>query len=148
MLFLIFNFDRSKSSWATALPASMVVTPLDESLPPTGQGEMTFQLDTVPTTDPPVFTLTTTSTGVPGPAVSWRRDGTLLSDDNTHSITSQVTNSGTATFTHTLTVTGRLVGEYQCNMFNSRTPLSSLTVVGKEHKNLWGVCKCTHNELS
>ena len=137
----------------------MVVMPLDESLPPTGQGEMTFQLDTDPTTDPPVFTFTTTSTGVPGPGVSWRRDGKLLSDDSTHSITSQVTNSGTATFTHTLTVTGRLVGKYQCNMFNSRTPFSSLTVVGrtpfssltvvgKKHKDLRGVHRCTHDELS
>ena len=109
-------------------------------LPPTGQvtipGEITFQLDTDPATDPPVFTLTCTSTGGPATTVSWRRDGTMLSDDSTYSITSQVlTDTETATYTHTLTVTGRLVGEYQCSVSNIRTPSGSrrsLTVVGKE----------------
>ena len=59
----------------------------------------------------------------------------MLSDDSTYSITSQVTDAETATYTHTLTVTGRLVGEYQCNVSNIRTPSGSsrsLTVVGKE----------------
>ena len=46
----------------------------------------------------------------------------MLSDDSTYSITSQVlTDAETATYTHTLTVTGRLVGEYQCSVSNSRT---------------------------
>ena len=108
-------------------------------LPPTGQvtilGDITFQLDTDPATDPPVFTLTCTSTGGPATTVSWRRDGTMLSDDNTYSITSQVTDTVTATYTHSLTVTGRLVGEYQCSVSNIRTPSGSsrsLTVVGEE----------------
>ena len=59
----------------------------------------------------------------------------MLSDDNTYSITSQVTDAVTATYTHTLTLTGRLVGEYQCSVSNIRTPSGSsrsLTVVGKE----------------
>ena len=59
----------------------------------------------------------------------------MLSDDSTYSITSQVTDTVTATYTHILTVTGRLVGEYQCNVSNIRTPSGStrsLTVVGKE----------------
>ena len=109
-------------------------------VPPTGQvtipGEITFQLDTDPTTDPPVFTLTCTSTGGPASTVSWRRDGTMLSHDSTYSIVSQVTDAETATYTHTLTVTGRLVGEYQCTVSNIRTPSGSsrnLTVVGKEY---------------
>ena len=109
-------------------------------IPPTGEvtipGEITFQLDTDPATDPPVFTLTCTSTGGPPTTVSWRRDGTVLSDDNTYSITSEVTNGTTATYTHTLTVTGRLVGEYQCSVSNIRTPSGStrkLTVLGNEH---------------
>ena len=108
-------------------------------LPPTGQviieDEMTFQLDTDPATEPPVFTLTCTSTGGPPSTVSWSRDGTLLSDNSTYSIASQVINSTTATYTHTLTVTGRLEGEYKFNVSNIRTPsasTSSLTVVGKE----------------
>ena len=108
-------------------------------LPPTGQvtipGEITFQLNTDPATDPPVFTLTCTSTGGPATTVSWRRDDTILSDDNTYSITSQVTDAETATYTHTLTVTGRPVGEYQCSVSNIRTPSGStrgLEIAGKE----------------
>ena len=101
----------------------------DGFFPPTGQvtisGEIAFQLDTDPATDPPVFTLTCTSTGGPATTVSWRRDGTMLNDDNTYSITSQVSNGTTATYTHTLTVTGRLVGEYQCTVSNIRTPSGS-----------------------
>ena len=60
----------------------------------------------------------------------------MLSDDSTYSITSQVTDAETATYTHTLTVTGRLVGEYQCSVSNIKTPSGSsrsLTVVGKEY---------------
>ena len=108
-------------------------------LPSTGQvtipGEITFQLDTEPATDPPVFTLTCISTGGPVTTVSWRRDGTLLNDDSNHDITSQVTDPVTATYTNTLTVTGRLAGQYECSVSNSRTPSGStrsLTVVGKE----------------
>ena len=108
-------------------------------LPPTGQvnieDEITFQLDTDLAADPPVFTLTTNSTGGPPSTVSWSRDGTLLSDNSTYSIASQVINGTTSTYTHTLTVTGRLEGEYKFNVSNIRTPLpstSSLIVVGKE----------------
>ena len=59
----------------------------------------------------------------------------MLSDDNTYSITSQVTDAETATYNHTLTVTGRLLGEYQCSVSNIRTPSGSsrtLNVVGEE----------------
>ena len=111
----------------------------DEPLLPTGQvgilGKMTFKLDTDPATDPPVFTLTCASTGVRGPIVSWRRDGTILSNDSTHCITSKVTNSETFIYTHSLRVTGRLVGEYELTVSNSKIPsgnISSLTVVGKK----------------
>ena len=107
-------------------------------------GEITFQLNTDPATDPPVFTLTCTSTGGPATTVSWRRDGTTLSDDSTYSITSQVTDAETATYTHTLTVTGRLVGEYQCSVSNIRTPSGStrsLTVVGNHFTK--GEYNCT-----
>ena len=59
----------------------------------------------------------------------------MLSDDSNHDIMSQVTDPVTATYTNTLTVTGRLAGQYQCNVSNSRTPSGStrsITVVGKE----------------
>ena len=59
----------------------------------------------------------------------------MLSDDSNHDIMSQVADPVTATYTNTLTVTGRLAGQYQCSVSNSRTPSEStrsLTVVGKE----------------
>ena len=74
----------------------------------------------------------------------------MLSDDSTYSITSQVTDSETATYTHTLTVTGRLVGEYQCSVSNSRTPSGSsrsLTVVGKESDIQHGLYVCVEKNL-
>ena len=64
----------------------------------------------------------------------------MLSDDSTYNITSQLTDTVTATYTHTLTAIGRLVGEYQCNVSNIRTSSGSsrsLTVIGKE-------CSVTH----
>ena len=109
-------------------------------LSPTGQvtisGEITFQLNTDPATDPPVFTLTCTSTGGPPTTVSWRRDGVVLTDNSNYTITSQILlDTEKATYTHTLTVTGRMVGEYQCSVSNVRTPSGStrnLTVLGSE----------------
>ena len=67
----------------------------------------------------------------------------MLSDDSTYSITSQVTDGDTSTYTHTLTVTGRLEGEYQCSVSNIRTPSGSsrsLTVVGKASEIQHSVC--------
>ena len=61
----------------------------------------------------------------------------MLSDDSAYRITSRVTNSTAATYIHTLTVTGRLVGQYQCSVSNVRTPSGSsrsLIVVGKERQ--------------
>ena len=42
-------------------------------------------------------------------------------------------NAETAQYTHTLTVTGRLGGQYQCNVTNNKpsTATSQLTVQGK-----------------
>ena len=109
-------------------------------LSPTGQvtipGEITFQLNTDPATDPPVFTLTCTSTGGPATTVSWRRDGEILTKFTSYSVTSRILlDTETATYTHTLTVTGRLAGEYECSVSNIRTPSGSsrsLAIAGKE----------------
>ena len=111
-----------KISYCDCIPVSL----------PTGQitipDEITFQLEDA---DTPVFTLTCTSTGGPVSTVSWRRDGTMLSDDSTYNLTSELTDGTTATYTHTVTVTGRLLGEYQCSVSNIRIPSGitrSLTV--------------------
>ena len=97
-------------------------------------GGINFQLDTEPNIDPPVFTLTCTSTGGPATTVSWTRGNDNLSDVYD---TSQVTDTETATYVHTLRVTGRQVGQYKCFVSNSRTPLAAATtlqVIGKEPK--------------
>ena len=95
-----------------------------------------FQLTSELNATTPTFTLTCTSTGGPAATVSWRRDGTMLSDDSTYSITSQVlTDAVAATYTHTLTVTGRLVGRYQCSVSNNKPSQSNRmrTIVGKNY---------------
>ena len=92
-----------------------------------------FQLTSELNATTPAFTLTCTSTGGPATTVSWRRDDEILTDN----ITSQVLiDATTATYTHTLTVTGRLVGEYECNVSNNKPSSSSgmLAVVGKKYK--------------
>ena len=59
-----------------------------------------------------------------------------VSEDRTHSITSQITDTATATYIHTLTMTGRLVGGYECNVSNNKPSSASgvVAVVGKNYK--------------
>ena len=74
---------------------------------------------TAPTADhdPPVFKLTCISTGGPATTVTWTRDGAPATG-----VTSQtVVDQQTAIYHNTLTVTGRLPGNYQCNVNNART---------------------------
>ena len=82
----------------------------------------------------PTFTLTCTSTGNPATTVSWRRDGEVLTENSNYNITSQILlDLENQTYNHTLTVTGRLVGEYQCTVSNNRPSSASrnITVVGE-----------------
>ena len=62
----------------------------------------------------PQFTLTCISTGGPATTVTWTRDSTIAMGDAV-TVFNDVT---TATYTHTLTVTGRLGRLYQCNVSN------------------------------
>ena len=91
-----------------------------------------FQLTSELTAPTPTFTLTCTSTGGPATTVSWTVNNHTVTEDSNHHITSQIlTNATTATYNHTLAVTGRLEGEYKCNVSNNRTPDSKkLVVVG------------------
>ena len=93
-------------------------------------GSLQFSLQTTPTADPPVFTLTCVSTGGPATTVNWTRDGGPVAG-----ITSQtVINLITATYHNTLTVTGREPGNYMCSVANVRTAppaTASLTVAGE-----------------
>ena len=77
---------------------------------------------TLTSEDPVEFTLTCTSTGGPATTVTW----TPMGNDVT-----QLQNAASATYTHTLTVTGRVPGEYTCSVSNDRgTATRSITVQG------------------
>ena len=93
-----------------------------------------FQLTSELNATTPMFTLTCTSTGGPATTISWTINNHTVTEDGNHHITSQtLTDPLTATYTHTLTVTGRLVGEYECTVSNNKPSSSSrmLAVVGK-----------------
>ena len=91
-----------------------------------------FQLTSELNATTPTFTLTCTSTGGPATTVSWTVNNHTVTEDSAHNITSQITNTTTATYTHTLTVMGRLVGEYECNVSNNKPSSASgvVAVVG------------------
>ena len=97
-------------------------------------GPLQFSLQTTPTADPPVFTLTCVSTGGPATTVTWTRDAAIVSNDANHVFTKTVTNQLTATYANTLTVTGREPGNYTYSVANVRTDppaTASLTVAGE-----------------
>ena len=73
------------------------------------------------------FTLTCISTGGPATTVTWTRDSDLV----TNGTMKVVDDPETAQYTHTLTVTGRLPGLYNCTVANSPSRDSaSLSVQG------------------
>ena len=75
---------------------------------------MTFIVDSDLNGASPQFILTCISTGGPATTVTWTRDSaTAIGDEMT--VFNNVT---TAQYTHTLTVTGRLGGDYQCTVSN------------------------------
>ena len=80
----------------------------------------------------PTFTLTCTSTGGPATTVSWTVNNHTVTEDSAHHITSQIlTDPETATYNHTLAVTGRLEGQYECRVSNNKSSATgNLTVVG------------------
>ena len=90
---------------------------------------MSFSLNSELTTEVPQFTLTCISTGGPATTVTWTRDSATVTGDAV-TVFNDVT---TATYTHTLTVTGRLGGLYQCNVSNSKPShvVASLIMNGK-----------------
>ena len=77
--------------------------------------------------DSPLFTLTCTSTGGPATTVNWTRDSETVSGGVT-----VLDDPVTAQYTHTLTVTGRLGGQYQCNVSNNKpsSATANFTVQG------------------
>ena len=92
-------------------------------------GNMTFTEDSDLSGESPQFTLTCTSTGGPATTVTWSRDSETVSGVNTTVLDDPVT----AQYTHTLTVTGRDGGDYQCNVSNNKPSQdsASFTVQGE-----------------
>ena len=85
----------------------------------------------------PQFTLTCTSTGGPATTVSWTRDSETVSGGMT-----VLDDPVTAQYTHTLTMTGRLEGQYQCTVSNNKPSkaIAQLTVSGSACSNNSSVC--------
>ena len=78
-------------------------------------GGMTFTVDSDLNGESPQFTLTCTSTGGPATTVTWTRDSETVSGGMT-----VLGDPVTAQYSHTLTVTGRLGGQYQCTVSNRK----------------------------
>ena len=76
---------------------------------------MTFNVDSDLNGVYPQFTLTCTSTGGPATTVTWTRDNETVSGGMT-----VLDDPVTAQYTHTLNVTERLGGQYQCNVSNNK----------------------------
>ena len=77
------------------------------------------------------FTLTCISTGGPATIVTWTRDSETVSEGNV----TVLDDRETAQYTHTLTVSRRLGGLYQCTVSNNKPSSASaqLTVQGHVH---------------
>ena len=72
--------------------------------------------------NPTSFTLTCVSTGGPATTVTWTRNSEAAEGDEVTVLDDTVT----AQYTHTLTVTGKLGGLYQCNVSNNKPSWDSL----------------------
>ena len=89
-------------------------------------GGMTLTVDSDLNGASPQFTLICISTGGPATTVTWTRDSEEVNGSTV------LDNAETATYTHTLTVTGRLGGVYICNVSNAKPSeaVANFTVQG------------------
>ena len=74
----------------------------------------------------PQFTLTCISTGGPATTVTWNRDSEEILGGMT-----VLDNATTAQYTHTVTVTGRLGGQYVCTVSNDKPSQTSASYTVK-----------------
>ena len=89
----------------------------------------------------PQFTLTCISTGGPATTVTWTRDSaTAMGDEMT--VFNFTNDAETTQYAHTLTVTGRLGGLYQCNVSNSKPSeaVANFSVEGEVNSKILGRC--------
>lgn len=87
--------------------------------------EMSFQLETAVTVDPPQFSVTCRSVGGPATTVTWERNGVTIQDNATFSSSQIVTDAVMAEYLNVLVVAGRYAGEYECTVSNDRPSFSS-----------------------
>ena len=83
---------------------------------------MTFTVDSDLNGASPQFTLTCISTGGPATTVNWTRDSGSASGDM---MTVFNGNTTAPQYTHTLTVSGRLKGNYTCTVSNDKPSSAS-----------------------
>ena len=79
-------------------------------------GDVSLTVDSDLNGASPQFTLTCISTGGPATTVTWTRDSVTVTEGTETVLDDPVT----AQYTHTLTVTGRLGGDYTCTVTNSK----------------------------
>ena len=87
---------------------------------------MTFSVDSSLNGANPQFTLTCISFSGPATTVTWTRDSEVVNGSTV------LIHADIATYSHTLTVTGRTEGLYRCNVSNSKpsSVAAELNVVG------------------
>ena len=91
----------------------------------TGDIIMSGEINFIETSSSPTsFTLTCVSTGGPATTVTWTRNSKAAEGDEVTVLDDAVT----AQYTHTLTVTGKLGGLYQCNVSNNKPSWDSLSL--------------------
>ena len=82
-------------------------------------------------------TLTCTSTGGPATTVTWRRDGLVITCNDTHQQTKRIVHNVTSTYQTVLTIHlsvgwSDIVGTYSCTVKNDRGESSETTIVPGE----------------
>ena len=98
---------------------------------------MSLTLDSDLNGPTPQFTLTCISTGGPATTVTWTRDSTTITQGTTETV---LNDPVTARYTHTLTVTGRLPGLYNCTVANNKPSIDSATL------NVTGKCENLYDD--
>ena len=87
-------------------------------------------------------TLTCTSTGGPATTVTWRRDGVVITLNDTYQQTKRVVDPGNGTYQTVLTIDSSLgqsdiVGTYNCTVENDRGESSETVVVTGETRTMY-----------
>ena len=122
----IYSFNKSANSYIIFLYSAGRLMVEDE---------IKFSLNSESVAASPQFTLTCISTGGPATTVTWTRDSaTAMRDEMT-----VLDNATTAQYTHTLTVTGRLGGLYQCTVSNNIPSENTASIIldGEYYKKIY-----------